>query len=73
VDALCRTLEEESQAFEGTEYQACEIESLRTELINTQLPYLEDCSVIEYDARSEMIRYRNHSTVETVLETINDQ
>jgi DNA-binding transcriptional ArsR family regulator len=73
VGALCRTFREESQAFEGTEYEGWEIESLRMELINTHLPYLEDRGVIEYDARSEMIRYRNHSTVETVLETINDQ
>ncbi|MFH5802122.1 hypothetical protein [Haladaptatus sp. CMAA 1911] len=72
VDALCRTFGTESQAFEGTEYEGWEVESLRTELIHTHLPYLEDRKVIEYDARSEMIRYRSHSTIETVLESVDD-
>ncbi|WP_438267496.1 DUF7344 domain-containing protein [Haladaptatus halobius] len=73
VDSLCRTLGEDPRPSEGTEYEGWEAESLRRELIHTHLPYLEDRKVIEYDARSEMVRYRSHSTVEAVLETINDQ
>jgi DNA-binding transcriptional ArsR family regulator len=72
VDSLCRILEENSQALEGTEYEGWGVESLRTELIHTHLPYLEDRKVLEYDARSEMIRYRSHSVVETVLESLDD-
>ncbi|WP_227379583.1 DUF7344 domain-containing protein [Haladaptatus halobius] len=73
VDALCLTFGEDPRGLEGTEYEGWEVESLRTEMIHTHLPYLEDRNVIEYDARSEMIRYRGHSTVEAVLETIDEQ
>ncbi|WP_266082852.1 DUF7344 domain-containing protein [Haladaptatus caseinilyticus] len=56
VDSLCRTLDEDPRAFEGTEYEGWEVESLRTKLIQTHLPHLVDRKVVEYDARSEMIR-----------------
>ena len=73
VDSLYRILEEDSQALKGTEYEGWDVESLRKELIHTHLPYLEDRKVLEYDARSEMIRYRSHSAVETVLEALDDE
>ncbi|WP_266081297.1 DUF7344 domain-containing protein [Haladaptatus caseinilyticus] len=73
VDALCRTFGENPQVLEGTEYEGWEVESLRTELIHTHLPYLEDRKVLEYDTRSEMVRYRSHSIVEAALESLDDE
>ena len=42
-------------------------QSLQTRLHHTVLPCLQDHGLIDYDTRSEMIRYRGHPQLEAVL------
>ncbi|WP_227380691.1 helix-turn-helix domain-containing protein [Haladaptatus halobius] len=42
----------------------------RTPLVHMHLPKLADAGVIEYDERSETIRYRDSDRLETFLEVV---
>ncbi|WP_231188336.1 hypothetical protein [Haladaptatus sp. DYF46] len=42
-------------------------DTLRVRLHHAILPHLQDTGLIDYDTRSEMIRYRGHPQLEVVL------
>jgi len=72
--ATLETLAENVVAFEqrtGTingEHTADRQASVRLALTHTHLPKLEDAGILEYDRRSEMIRYWRQPSVEEWLE-----
>jgi hypothetical protein len=48
-------------------------EQIRVGLVHTHLPKLANHGVIEYDSRSEMVRYRDGSYLESVVEFAAEQ
>lgn len=42
-------------------------ESVRVDLYHCQLPLLADTGVVEFDSRSETVRYRSSPVIESVL------
>lgn len=45
---------------------------LRTELLHRHLPKLADAAVIDYDERTETVRYHGHPLLKQVLRTVAD-
>lgn len=47
-----------------------ETEQARLELHHTALPWLDDADVVDYDARSKTVRYREHPDLELLIQSI---
>lgn len=53
---------------EETNSRTPDRESVRIDLYHVHLPLLADAGVIDFDSRTEEVRYRSHSSVETLLD-----
>lgn len=45
-------------------------EAVQIDLYHVHLPLLDEAGAIDFDSRTETGRYRNHSTVETLLDSL---
>lgn len=76
-DSEVTTVEELSRYLtrvvtDGGEAESPSTEGARAKLHHVHLPKLEECDLVEYDARSGKVRYRPDERVETIVQFLDD-
>ena len=66
------SVEDLAEYILARECEADDVNHVRVALHHQDLPNLDDAGLIDYDARSNTVRYRGDSTTEGLLEYLSD-